>query len=94
LSTIVFPFVGRQKEMARLCELHAERKHVLVLGPAGVGKSALVEHLREQLSLLVSARSAHLGEICEGMEPQLRVNPSGLRLLLRKQRLANPRLGS
>jgi ABC-type iron transport system FetAB ATPase subunit len=51
--------------------LHAQRKHLLIIGPAGVGKSALVEHMGEQLSLLVSGRSAHLGRICEGLEPQL-----------------------
>ena len=87
LSAFVFPFVGRQKEMARLCEVHAEQKHALILGPAGVGKSALVGQAREQLSLLVSARSAHLGEICEGLEPQLGLEPAGLRLLQRKQRV-------
>jgi len=87
LSAFVFPFVGRQKEMARLCEVHAERKHALILGPAGVGKSALVGQARERLSLLVSARSAHLGEICEGLEPQLGLEPAGLRLLQRKQRV-------
>jgi hypothetical protein len=87
LSAFVFPFVGRQKEMARLCELHAQRRHVLILGPAGVGKSALVGELRERLSLLVSARSAHLGEICEGLEPQLGLTPAGLKLLERKKRL-------
>ena len=68
-------------------ELHAQRKHVLILGPAGVGKSALVEQLRQQLSLLVSPCSAHLGEICRGLEPQLGLDPAGLRLLQRKQRL-------
>jgi hypothetical protein len=84
---LVLPFVAREREITRLCELHAQRKHVLIIGPAGVGKSALVGHLRQQLSLLVSARSAHLGEICEGLEPELGLNPSGLRLLERKKRL-------
>ena len=64
-----------------------QRKHVLILGPAGVGKSALVGQLREQLSLLVSARSAHLGAISEGLEPQLGLDPAGLKFLQRKQRL-------
>ncbi len=73
--------------MARLCELHAQRRHVLILGPAGVGKSALVGELRERLSLLVSARSAHLGEICEGLEEQLGLDSAGLKLLERKKRL-------
>jgi len=86
-SAYVFPFVGRQKEMARLCELHAQRRHVLILGPAGVGKSALVGELRKRLSLLVSARSAHLGEICGGLEEQLGLDAAGLKLLERKKRL-------
>jgi hypothetical protein len=81
------PFAARHKEMARLCELHAERKHALILGPAGVGKSALVAHLRESLALLVSPRSSHWGEICEGLEPQLGLEGAGLNLLERKQRL-------
>jgi hypothetical protein len=83
----VLPFVSRERETTRLCELHAQRKHVLVIGPAGVGKSALIERVRRQLSLLVSARSAHLGEICECLEPALGLNPVGLKLLERKKRL-------
>jgi len=79
--------VGRGRELTRLCELAAQRSHVLLLGPAGVGKSALVGQLRQQLSLLVSARSAHLGAICEDLEPQLGLKPTGLKLLQRKQRL-------
>lgn len=86
-SAILVPFVAREREIRRLCDLHAQRKHVLIIGPAGVGKSTLVEHLRRQLSLLVSARSAHLGEICEGLEPELGLDPAGLKLLERKKRL-------
>ena len=81
------PFVGRERELSQLGALHAQRKHVFIIGPAGVGKSALVEHLREQLSLLVSGKSAHLGGICEGLEPQLGLAPAGLKLLERKKRL-------
>jgi hypothetical protein len=81
------PFVGREREISQLGALHAQRKHVLIIGPAGVGKSALVEHLREQLSLLVSSKSAHLGGICEGLESQLGLTPAGLKLLDRKKRL-------
>ena len=79
--------MGREREIARLGALHEQRKHVLIVGPAGVGKSALVERLREQLTLLVSSKSAHLGGICEGLEPQLGLTPAGLRLLERKKQL-------
>ena len=81
------PFVGREKEMARLRVLHAERKHVLVLGPSGVGKSALVRHMRGGLSLLVSAVSGHFGAICGSLEPEVGLEGAGLRLLERKRRL-------
>lgn len=86
-STSAFPFVCRQKETARLCQLHAQRRHVLIVGPAGVGKTALVAQLRERLRLLISPGSAHLGGLCEGLEPQLSLGPAGLKLLARKQRL-------
>ncbi len=86
-SAFVLPFVAREREITQLCELHVQRKHVLILGTAGVGKSALVERVRQQLSLLVSARSAHLGEICEGLESELGLNPADLKLLERKKRL-------
>jgi len=81
------PFVGREREMSQLAALHAQRKHVLIIGPPGVGKSALVEHLRERLSLLVSSQSAHLGSICEGLEPQLALTSAGRKLVERKKRL-------
>ncbi|MBP8258106.1 MAG: hypothetical protein KA118_00410 [Verrucomicrobia bacterium] len=38
--------------MSRLKELHAQRRHVLILGPAGIGKSALLARLHGQLPLL------------------------------------------
>ncbi len=87
LSAVRFPFVGRGRELARLRELHGQGKHVLILGPAGVGKSALVGELREQLSLLVAPASAHLGAISGDLEPQLGLEAAGRKLLQRKQRL-------
>jgi hypothetical protein len=79
--------MARETEITRLRELHAQRKHVLILAPAGVGKSALVGHLCPALDLLVSLKSAHLGEICGCLEPKLGLNPQGLKLLERKKRL-------
>src|SRR5439155_26983405 len=86
-SAFVLPFVGREKEISRLCELHEEQKHVLILGTAGVGKSALVGHVREQLSLLVSPKSVHFGEICHSLEMELRLDGEGRKLLQRKRQL-------
>jgi hypothetical protein len=81
------PFVGRRKEAARLRQLHAQRKHALIIGPEGVGKSVLVAFLRQSLGLLVCPQSEHLGSICASLEPQLGLVGRDLRLVQRKQRL-------
>jgi len=81
------PFVGREKEAAQLEGLHAQRKHLLILGPAGAGKTALVNHLKDRLGLVVCPRSDCFGEICEGLEGQLGLSGEGRKLLQRKQRV-------
>ncbi len=86
-SLFALPFVGREREITRLGELHAERKHVLIVGQAGVGKSALVGRVRERLSLLVSPKSVHFGEICGSLEPEFGLGAVGLGLLERKRQL-------
>ena len=86
-SAIFLPFVAREREISRLCQLHAEHKHVLILGPAGVGKSALMEQVRERLTLLVSPKSVHFGEIFTSLEPELRLDGEGVTLLQRKRQL-------
>jgi hypothetical protein len=81
------PFVGRTKEATQLRLLHAQRQHVLILGPPGVGKSALVARLRHEFPLLCCPHSEHLGEICQGLEAELGLDPDGAKLVERKQRL-------
>jgi hypothetical protein len=81
------PFVGREKEMAVLRQLHRQRKHVLILGPPGVGKSALVTHMRSTLGLRVCPMSERLSEICVALEREFGLDAGDLRLLQRKNRL-------
>lgn len=81
------PFIGRTREAACLARLHAERKHVLILGPPGVGKSRLVDHLKGALGLLICPESEQLGAICESLEAGLELHARGLRLPERKQRV-------
>ncbi|HUA38085.1 MAG TPA: ATP-binding protein [Candidatus Sulfopaludibacter sp.] len=81
------PFIGRKRETAQLRRLHAQHKHTLVLGPAGVGKSALVTHLAQALPLLVCPQSETLGEICGTLEMELAPNTLHLPLVQRKNRL-------
>lgn len=80
-------FVARRKEIAQLQQWHAQRKHVLVLGLSGVGKTALVNHLKDKLDLLICPQSEHFVSICESLEPQLGLDVCDLKLGQRKQRL-------
>ena len=79
--------MGREKELARLKQLHAQRRHVLILGPAGMGKSALVERLRESLDLCVCPASKRFSEICNSLEQELELESTGLHLIQRKNHL-------
>ncbi len=85
--SLALPFVGRRKELAQLQRLHAQHKHVLIVGPAGVGKSALVERLRESLDLRVCPASKRFSEICNSLEQELELESTGLHLIQRKNRV-------
>jgi predicted ATPase len=87
IRQLSLPFVCRKTEVGRLQRLHTQRKHALVLGPAGVGKTALVNHLKEKLDLLVCPQSEHFGSICESLETQMGIAAGDLKLPQRKQRL-------
>jgi DNA-binding winged helix-turn-helix (wHTH) protein/predicted ATPase len=61
-SSLVTPFVGRTKEMQQLAARFAkacagERQIVFVTGPAGIGKTALVEAFLTQLSAVSSTNN-------------------------------------
>jgi len=84
---LLLPFVGRKNEIAQLRRLHARRRHALIIGPEGVGKTALIKHLHEILPLLVCAQSETLGEICDNLEMELNSAVTHLPLVQRKNRL-------
>ena len=84
---IQLPFVGREKEMAWLRQLHQQRRLVLLLGAEGMGKSALVDKLREPLGLHVCPASEHLSEICDSLEQSLGLEVGEFDLVKRKNRL-------
>jgi AAA ATPase domain len=86
-GTLTLPFIGRQREIERLRRLHSQGNPVLILGPPGVGKSALVSHLRELLGLRVCPNSERLSDICEALERELQLESAELRLIPRKNRI-------
>ncbi len=85
--SLALPFIGRRKEAAQLQRLHAQRKHTLILGPAGVGKTALIGQAVGQLPLLICPHSVRLSEICSALESQLALGSAEQRLPARKNRL-------
>jgi hypothetical protein len=87
LARFAPPFIGRAKEIEEIRRLHRQGKHTLILGPKGVGKSALIQHLRDELDLLVCHDSDRLGSICESLEGELGLNAADLKLPQRKGQL-------
>jgi hypothetical protein len=85
--SLTLPLVGRRKEAAQLLRLHARRGHALIVGPEGVGKSALIEYLRGTLPLVLCAQSITLGGICGNLESELNSSAPPTPLVQRKNRL-------
>ena len=82
-----FVLVGRQKEVEQLRALHAARRHVVIVGAEGIGKTALLQHVRELSSLMICDDSSSLRRICDSLEPQLGWAHCKLNIIDRKNRL-------
>jgi hypothetical protein len=80
-------FAGRQKELTTLNSLYAQRKHVLLIGPPGIGKSALLQQVRLHSPLLLCEETSKLSRICDGLERQLGWTHYRLDVVERKNRL-------
>jgi hypothetical protein len=82
-----FTFLPGKREIAELLTLHALGKHVLIVGAAGIGKTALLREISHHCTLLISEETASLGRICDSLERQLGWAPHNLKLIERKNRL-------
>lgn len=80
-------FVGHEKEIMRLRELYAARKCVLLVGPAGIGKTALLQQIRQQYSMLLCEETSSLRRICDGLERQIGWTHHKINVVERKNRL-------
>lgn len=80
-------FAGREKEFIQLKSLYLQQRHILVTGPAGSGKSALVNLVRINFPFLLCDDTSLISRIFESLEKQLGWTPSGLRFVERRNRL-------
>jgi hypothetical protein len=80
-------FVGRTKLLSLLSKLYSERKHVLITGPAGIGKTALVRQASLHLQFLTCEQSTNLSQICNDLERRTDFRHHNLKILERKNRL-------
>lgn len=80
-------FIGREKEIAQLQQFYRERKCALVLGEAGIGKTALLQQMCAWCPMLLCEETSTLSHICESLEKQLDWPHSKLHLIARKNRL-------
>jgi hypothetical protein len=80
-------FVGRGKLLSRLNKLYIERKHVLITGPAGIGKTALLRQACSHLQFLTCEQSTNLSRICDDLERQADFRDHNLKIVERKNRV-------
>ena len=80
-------FVGRQKELEQLRRSYAEHSHVLIVGVAGLGKTALLREAARRFSILLCEEASSLGRICESLERQLGWVHRRMNVVERKNRL-------
>jgi hypothetical protein len=81
------PFVGRTKETKQLVAFYTQRKHVILVGVSGIGKSALLRQVRQSCPFVLSHDSSSLGRICNDLERQFSCSDSELSVIERKNRL-------
>jgi hypothetical protein len=82
-----FAFFGREREIDQLRGLHAQRKHVLIVGPAGIGKTALLRQVERYCPILICEATSSLRRICESFERELGWVHHKLNVIERKNRL-------
>jgi hypothetical protein len=80
-------FVGRQKEIGHLRRSYAEHSHLLIVGIAGIGKTALLREGARYFSILLCEETSSLGRICENLERQLGWTHRHMKVIERKNRL-------
>jgi Holliday junction resolvasome RuvABC ATP-dependent DNA helicase subunit len=71
-------FVGRAMEIVQLRRLYVQRKHVLIVGPAGIGNTELLRQVSQTCLMLRCEETSSLQRICARQQsPSLLLHKSG-----------------
>jgi len=84
----VVPFIGRKTLLHRLGGLYRSSRHVLLLGPSGVGKSLVIGELIRTHPVLFAPGCGCLGDLLASLEPAAGLDPGELKMPARVHRLA------
>lgn len=82
------PFVGRKTLLVRLDRFYRTSRNVLIHGPAGSGKSVLMEEFAKSHALLFARGCSCLGDMVSALEPPAGLDRGELKLAARVHRLA------
>src|ERR1700724_1745904 len=80
-------FAGRNSELEQLRTLYLQGRHVLIVGPTGIGKTALLNEFRTRAPLLICKDTSKITSICSGLEQELGRSHHGVSVFERKSRL-------
>lgn len=81
-----FP-MHRDQLLQELRRLHRHERNVLLVGPAGIGKTTLLRTLSETLPLTICDETSSLGRLCDCLGNRIGWSHEKLGIIVRKNRL-------